>query len=163
MALKDAYAARGTPIFNSVPWEGVAPLMAAAAVYTKAFVETLAKHHANALDDAVRTRIRKDGKTRELLVGPEDGSAAILVITSETPDQARLVLLDMDVTADEVCGKVLRWDDNAMAWRAETTLPIRRSATACPDTAAGLFVLPGTEGCGVTPTRDSAICPGKYR
>lgn len=120
MALKDAYAARGIRIYNSVPWEVVAALMAAATVYSKAFLETLAKHHADALNDAVRTRIRKNGKTRELLVGPEDGSAATLVVTSKTPDEARLAVLDLDVTADEVRGKSLRWDDDTMVWRADS-------------------------------------------
>ena len=90
------------------------------AVYFKAFLETLAKHNAEALIDAVRTRIRKNGKTREALVGPEDGSAATLVVTSKTPDEARLAVLDLDVTAEEVRGKVLRWDDDAMAWRAKS-------------------------------------------
>ena len=68
----------------------------------------------------MRTHIRKNGKTREVLVGPEDGSAAVLVVTSETPDEARLALLDMNVTAEEVRGKILRWDDDAMAWRADS-------------------------------------------
>jgi hypothetical protein len=121
MALKDTYATRGIRIYNSVPWELVAALMAAATVYSKAFLETLAKHHADALNDAVRTRIRKNGKTRELLVGPEDGSAATLVVTSKTPDEARLAVLDLDVTADEVRGKTLRWDDDTMVWRADST------------------------------------------
>lgn len=120
MAMKAAYAARGIRIYNSVPWEVVTSLMAAAAIYAKAFLETLAKHHADALNDAVRTHIRKNGKTREVLVGPEDGSAAVLVVTSETPDEARLALLDMNVTAEEVRGKILRWDDDAMAWRADS-------------------------------------------
>lgn len=116
MALKAGYEARSVRIYNSVPWEVVAPLMAAAAVYSKAFLETLAKHNAEALIDAVQTRIRKSGKTRELLVGPEDGVAATLVITASTPDEARLALLDLDVTTDEVRGKFLRWDNEAMAW-----------------------------------------------
>lgn len=93
--------------------------MAAAAIYAKAFLETLATHHADALNDAVRTRIRKNGKTRELLIGPEDGSAAILVVTGKTPDEARLALLDLDVTSEEVRGKILRWDEDAMVWRAD--------------------------------------------
>ena len=117
MSLKDAYAARGIRFYNSVPWEVVAPLMAAIPVYSKAFLETLAKHHAEGLIEAVRTRIRKKGKTRELLVGPEDGSAAVLVITSETPDEARLALLDLDVTAPELRGKLLRWDQATLGWR----------------------------------------------
>ena len=117
MALNAAYAARGFRIVNSVLWEVIAPLMAATTIYSKAFLETLGKHNVEALMDAVRTRIRKNGKTRELLVGPEDGAAATLVITASTPDEARLALLDLDVTAEDVRGKLLRWDEEAMAWR----------------------------------------------
>jgi hypothetical protein len=117
MALNAAYAARGFRIVNSVIWEVIAPLMAATTIYSKAFLETLGKHNAGALTDAVRTRIRENGKTRELLVGPEDGAAATLVITASTPDEARLALLDLDVTAEDVRGKLLRWDEEAMAWR----------------------------------------------
>lgn len=51
MAMKAAYAARGIRIYNSVPWEVVTSLMAAAAIYAKAFLETLAKHHADALNE----------------------------------------------------------------------------------------------------------------
>lgn len=120
MALKAVYEARGTPIYNSIALEVVAAVMTTAAIYSKAFLETLAQHDAEALRDALRTRIRKAGKTREVYVGPEDGSAAILVVTSETPDEARLALLDMDVTAEEVRGKMLRWDNAAMVWRPDS-------------------------------------------
>ena len=93
----------------------ITPLMTVGAVYTKAFVETLAKYHADALSDAVRTRFRRKGKTREVLVGPDDGSAATIIITDVDPlDEARLALLDPHVTADELRGKVLRWDEKAM-------------------------------------------------
>ena len=99
----------------------VGPLLSAVAIYSKAFLETLAnRHNAEALIDAVQTRIRKNGKTRELLVGPQDGTAATLVITASTPDEARLALLDLDVTAEGLRGKLLRWDDNAMAWRPDS-------------------------------------------
>jgi hypothetical protein len=88
-------------------------------VYAKAYVETLAHHNAEALIKAVSSRSRKTGKTTEMLVGPEDGSAARVVITPDTPDEARLNLLDLDVTADELRGKVLRWDEKAKAWHPE--------------------------------------------
>lgn len=123
MALKDAYAARGIRIYNSVPWEVVGPLLAAVIIYSKAFLETLAKHHAEALIDAVQTRIRKNGQTRELLVGPEDGSAAILVITPTTPDEARLAVLDLDVTTEELRGRLVHWDEKAAAWRPHEAGP----------------------------------------
>jgi hypothetical protein len=118
MALKDAYAARGIYFYNSASPEQFL-LVAAIAIYSKAFLETLAKHNADGLIEAVRARFRKNGKTRELLVGPEDGSAATLVITSKTPDEARLALLDLDVTAEELRGKTLRWDEKTMTWRPD--------------------------------------------
>ena len=65
----------------------------------------------------MRTRFRKNGKATELLVGTDDGAAATLVITSDTPDEARLVVLDLDVTAEDVRGQHLRWDPEAEKWR----------------------------------------------
>ena len=85
MAMKAAYAARGIRIVNSVPWEVVAPLLAASAIYSKAFLETLGKHNAEWVIDKVQARIRRKGETREVLVGPDDGAAAMLVVTSDTP------------------------------------------------------------------------------
>ena len=46
-----------------------------------------------------------------MLIGLDDGSAADVIITGDLPDEARLALLDLDVTADELRGKTLRWDD----------------------------------------------------
>ena len=69
---------------------------------------------------AVRTRFRKKGKDPELLVGPDGDAAAKLVITKDTPDEARLAVLDLDVTAEEVRGRDLRWDAEAQAWRPST-------------------------------------------
>ena len=62
-------------------------------------------------------RIRKNGKATELIVGTEDNTAATLVITARTPDEARLAVLDLDVTAPELLGKELRWDAAAGEWR----------------------------------------------
>jgi hypothetical protein len=118
---KARYETRGIVNQKSVLLDLAAPLLAVAAIYSKAFLETLAKHNAEALMDAVHSRIRiRKSIAREVLVGPEDGSAAILVITSDTPDEARLALLDLDVTAEEVRGKTLRWDSEAMAWRPDS-------------------------------------------
>ena len=107
-------------IVNLLSWDVLGPVMAATAIYSKAFLETLAKHHADAFSVAVRTRFRKNGETREALIGPGDGRAATLVVTASTPDEARLALLDLDVTAEDVRGKVLRWDSEAMAWRPDS-------------------------------------------
>lgn len=112
--------AAGTFSHSLVTLEMVS-VLTGAAIYSKAFLETLAKHNADAVMEALRIRSRKNGETRETLVGPEDGSAATLIVTDETPDEARLALLDLDVTADELRGKILRWDDDdARAWRADS-------------------------------------------
>jgi hypothetical protein len=120
MALKAEFEARGTRVYNSASPEQLV-LLAAVAIYSKAFLETLAKHRAEGLIEAVRTRFRKNNKVTELLVGPGNGAAATLVMTSDTPDEARLAVLDLDVTAEDVRGQLLRWDAEAQTWRPSGT------------------------------------------
>jgi hypothetical protein len=120
MALKAEFEARGIYFHNSASPEQLL-LVAAIAMYSKAFLETLAKHNAEGLIEAVRTRFRKNGKATELLVGLDDGEAATLVITSDTPNEARLAVLDLDVTAEDVRGQHLRWDPEAEKWRPSGT------------------------------------------
>ena len=116
MALKDEFEARGVRVYNSLTPELLA-LLGAAAIYSKAFLETLAKHHADAVAEQVRKRFRKNGTTTEIQISIDGGTSAALVVTGDMPDEARLALLDLDVTADEVRGKLLRWDSSASAWR----------------------------------------------
>jgi hypothetical protein len=59
----------------------------------------------------------RDVQGDALLVGLEDGAAATFVITSRTPDEARLAILDLDVTATELRRKELRRDEAAGEWR----------------------------------------------
>lgn len=120
MELKVEFEARGIRVYNSASPE-LLMLLAGTAIYSKAYLETLAKHHAEGLIEAMRTRFRKNGKATELLVGPDDGAAATLVITSDTPDEARLAVLDLDVTAEDVRGQLLRWDAEAETWRSSGT------------------------------------------
>ncbi len=115
MELKAEFEAHGIRFYNSASPEQLV-FLAAIAIYSKAFLETLAKHNAEGLIEAVRTRFRKNGKATELLVGPGDGAAATLVITSDTPDEARLAVLDLDVTAEDVRGQHLRWDSETQTW-----------------------------------------------
>jgi hypothetical protein len=92
--------------------------------FSAAFVQALGKRAADGavkrMGDLVQTRVRRKGKPDECRIGVDDGSAATITITADTPDEARLALLDLDVTADELRGKTLRWDDDAMAWRADS-------------------------------------------
>src|SRR5260370_3791437 len=116
MALKAEFAARGIRFHNWASPELFA-LLAGTAIYSKTFLETLAKHNAEGLIKTVSTRFRKNGKATELLVGPGDGAAATLVVTSDTPDEARLAVLDLDLTAEDVRGQLLGWDTEAGTWR----------------------------------------------
>jgi hypothetical protein len=121
MALKDEFEKRGVKVYNSWRLSSLAPeswpLLGAAAIYAKTFLEALAKRHADALEDFVETRVHRKGKPDEYRIGVDDGSAATIAITADTPDEARLALLDLDVTANELRGKLLRWDSDASAWR----------------------------------------------
>ena len=105
-----------SPTESCFPTEQLA-FLAAASIYSKAFLEALAKRHADAIADLVHTRFHRHGKNTEAEIGVADGSAATIAITADLPDEARLALLDLDVTADELRGKVLRWDNSASAWR----------------------------------------------
>jgi hypothetical protein len=120
MAVKAAHAARAIRIVNSVPWEVVAPLLAGAAMYSKAFLETLAKHNAEALIDAVHSRVRKNGKTTAFLVHADGDAVAKFVVIGDLPDAARSALLDPDVIVEALRGKLLRWDGDAGVWRTDS-------------------------------------------
>lgn len=61
MALKAEFEARGIRVFNSVSPEQLV-LLAGIVIYSKAFLETLAKHNAEGLIEAVRIRFHKNGK-----------------------------------------------------------------------------------------------------
>jgi hypothetical protein len=96
----------------------------AVAIYSKAFLETLGKRTADGVADSpkrvgdlVRRRIRRKGEIVERHISTGDERAAIIVVTDDLPDEARLALLDLDVTDEAVRGKLLRWDSNASAWR----------------------------------------------
>jgi len=93
-------------------------VLAAASIFAKAFLETLGKRAGDGLADLlVKTRIRRKGEPGEAQIEVDDGSAATIAITEDTPDEARLALLDLDITDDALRGKLLRWDGSASAWR----------------------------------------------
>ena len=94
-------------------------LVTAAVIYSKAFLEALAKRHADAVADLLHRRVRRNGKETEAEIGLDGDATANIVVTAGTPDEARLALLDLDVTADEVRGKLLRWDSSVSAWRPD--------------------------------------------
>lgn len=66
--------------------------------------------------DLVRKYVRRKGED-EVHISAQDISTTTVVITPSTPDEARLALLDVDVTAPELHGKELRWDEATGMWR----------------------------------------------
>jgi hypothetical protein len=125
MALKAAYEARGIRTYNQVSPEQVI-LAFMAGNFCSAFLQALGQRAANSAaglpkqaSDLVRKRLRRKGKPEELHISAEGDATATIVITASTPDEARLALLDLDVTAEAVRGKLVRWDGQAMAWRAD--------------------------------------------
>jgi hypothetical protein len=120
----------GTFSGNVVTAETVA--LMATAIYSKAYLEALGRRTeqgvanlSKRVGDLVRTRIRKRGEPDEYLIGLDGGAAAMIVVTEDTPDEARLVLLDLDVTAPELRGRELRWDPATSSWRPTEALPAR--------------------------------------
>jgi hypothetical protein len=127
MTLKDALAARGTRFYNSASTEQMI-LFFIAGNFSSAFFQTLGTRAGNRVanlpkraSDLVRKRVKRKGQPEEIHIsaGDETTATATIAITADTPDEARLALLDLDVTADEVRGKTLRWDNDAGAWSAE--------------------------------------------
>jgi hypothetical protein len=120
IALKAEFNKRGFLVYNSL-WHLSTPelvaLVTPVAIYSKAFLETLAKHHADAVADLLRRSFRKNGTTTEVEIGLDGDASANIVVTADMPDEARLALLDLDVTDDAVRGRTLRWDSSASAWR----------------------------------------------
>jgi len=114
-ALKSHLEEHGIRVYNSLPPE----LWVLIPIYSKAFLETLARRHADGVADLLRKRFRKNGATTECQISIDSDASATVAVTGDLPDEARLALLDLDVTADEVRGKLLRWDGNTSAWRAD--------------------------------------------
>jgi hypothetical protein len=57
----------------------------------------------------LRLASRRNANKTEAGIGLDGDTAAKIVVTAGTPDEARLALLEIDVTADEIRGKPLRW------------------------------------------------------
>ena len=103
-------------------------VVAATAIYSKAFLEELGKRSGEGFADLlgrIRNSIHvrreaKNGNPEELHIDVETGEGAVwVVVTEDLPDEARLALLDLDVTVKEFKGRTLRWNATAGAWLAE--------------------------------------------
>ena len=116
MAIKAAYAARGTRIYNSASIEQMI-LAFLAGNLGAPFLQTLSQRAANSVADmskqvtgAVRKHLKRKGR-------PDD--IPRIELPDNMTDEAWLALYEM-VEAKELRGKILRWDDDAMAWRSDS-------------------------------------------
>lgn len=117
-----------------------AVLATAAAIYSKAFLETLGHRTGEGVANLskrvgglVRARVKRRGSPVEYLIGLDGGATAIIVVTDDTPDEARLALLDLDVTAPELRGKYLSWSKGAGAWLAVGEPPAKLDEATATD------------------------------
>lgn len=103
----------------------VATTATAVVPYVKAIAAELGKRTVEAAPKVYRgmyCRLRFRGKGSKALVEAAeiqialDSAVITVVLTKELPDEARLMLLDLDLTSDEFRGRALRWDDAAGAW-----------------------------------------------
>jgi len=85
--------------------------------FAKGYIDALAGRAADASLGLVQhVRFRRNRRTGEMRAGVDGGGASTVVITDDLPDEARLALLDLDITADGMRGKELGWDPDAGAW-----------------------------------------------
>jgi hypothetical protein len=112
----------------------------AVAIFSKAYLEALGRRTeqgvanlSKRVGDLVRARAKRKGRPDEYLIGLGDGKTAMIVVTEDTPDEARLALLDLDVTAPELRGKCLSWSEGAGAWLAIGEPPAKLDEATATD------------------------------
>ncbi|HUN34166.1 MAG TPA: hypothetical protein VMU95_19360 [Trebonia sp.] len=116
MAIKHAYAARGIRIYNSASVEQMI-LAFLAGNLGAPFLQALSQRAANSVADvskqvtgAVQKHVKRKGRS---------GDTPRIELPGNMTDEAWLALFDV-VQAGELNGKVLRWDEKATAWRADS-------------------------------------------
>jgi hypothetical protein len=125
--------------YRDIPPEATVALAVAAAIFSKAFLETLGSRAGDSIANLpkhVRDLVRKnrqDRRTKEIHVSAQGDTTAIVVVTAKLPDEARLALLDLDVTAKELRGKMLRWSSAQSAWLPDGIPPAESGTVASVD------------------------------
>jgi hypothetical protein len=100
-------------------------------LFGKAYIETLARRAGDGTIDLLkRIRFRRKNVTGEIHLQVDGGAAATVVVTEDLPDEARLALLDLDVTAPDLRGKYLSWSRGAAAWLPTEALPAKSDEAA---------------------------------
>lgn len=116
MAVKDAYTERGIRIYNNASIEQMILAFLAGNIGAP-FLQALSQRAANSVADMskqVTDAVRKHVKPK----GHPDDTPRIELPDNMT-DEAWLALFEM-VEANELRGKVLRWDAKANAWRSDS-------------------------------------------
>jgi hypothetical protein len=91
-------------------------------IFLKAYIEALAKRAGDLTADLMgHMRFRLKRASGEVRIVVDTG--ATVVITKDLPDEARLALLDLDVTSPDLAGKELHWDSATGTWLAIEGLP----------------------------------------
>lgn len=116
MAMKAAYEARGIRIVNGASFEQMILAFLAGNLGTP-FLQALSQRAANSVadrskqvTDAVRKHIKRKGRHDDI---------SRIELPDNMTDEAWLALFEV-VNADKLHGKVLRWDADAMVWRADS-------------------------------------------
>ena len=115
MAIRDAYAARGILFYNSASIEHLI-LAYLAGNLGPPFLQTLSQRAANGVADmskqvthAIRKHIKRTGRRDD---------TPWIALPDNMTDEAWLALFEM-VNANELRGRVLRWDEKARVWRPD--------------------------------------------
>ncbi|MFQ6326483.1 hypothetical protein ACLMAL_10135 [Nocardia sp. CWNU-33] len=108
----------GLPELGEWAFTAVVPL---AAIYAKTLIEALATRSADGITawpGKVRQRWFRHGGIHRVAVvlEPENGHSAAILVTADLTDEARLALLDLDLTHESMRGKILTWDENDRRW-----------------------------------------------
>ena len=90
-----------------------AEVAAAAGLLTfiRGYIDELGKRAGDSTADWLeRVRIRRTSKGKAELEVPDDGAVTTFKVDVNLPDEAKLALIDLDITAKGVNGHRLRWD-----------------------------------------------------
>lgn len=88
--------------------------------FAEAFASKLGERlgeSAAAAASRIRLVRRNVSSTKEELVVRQGTTQTIIVVSRTLTDEARLALIDLDVTADGIRGMTLQWDAESKTWR----------------------------------------------
>jgi hypothetical protein len=115
------------------PWTYVYEIAAGfvALKFLGPFAEAFASKLGERLGESVaaaasKVRLFRHGDEPRELVVKQGSTETTVIIPENMSDDARLALIDLDVTLDRFHGQTLYWDAGGGAWRARTYVSVRR-------------------------------------